>query len=157
MRKPILIQRVIIVLAMMACATPSGGETAPCRTVARGALSGITRARQEVIKDKTGWEKTWAQHSRNEGARGKIPEIDFTKEMVVLVTMGQKNTGGYAIDIVQVEAADKRLKISVSRKSPPRGAMVTQALTAPFHFVAVPKSDLRPEFVEAKSPPKDTP
>jgi hypothetical protein len=49
-----------------------------------------------------------------------------------------------------VEAKDKTLKISVKNSSPPPDAMTIQALTAPFHFVAVPKSNLKPEFVEAK-------
>jgi len=49
-----------------------------------------------------------------------------------------------------VESVDKRLKIWVRRKTPPPGAMLIQTLTVPFHIVAVPKSDLRPEFVEMK-------
>src|SRR5947207_1397831 len=35
-------------------------------------------------------------------------------------------------------------------KSPPIGELTLQALTAPFHFVVVPKSNLKPEFVDAR-------
>ena len=71
--------------------------------------------------------------------------------MVIFVAMGRQRTGGYSIEVANVEVVDQKLKISFKRKSPPPGAMATMALTAPFHIVAVPKSDLKAEFVEAKS------
>jgi hypothetical protein len=71
--------------------------------------------------------------------------------MVIAVTMGTKRTGGYAIEIVGVEVVDKKLKISVKETSPPPGAMAIQVLSAPFHFVAMPRSDFAVEFEEAKT------
>ena len=69
--------------------------------------------------------------------------------MVIVVTMGTKRTGGYSIEIVGAGPAGKKLKVSVKQTSPAPGAMTIQALTAPFHFVAVPRNELEPEFVEA--------
>ena len=140
----------LIILTLIACTATGYGDALTLRTIAKGSFSGITKATEEVIKDNAAWEKTWAQHNRDKRAEGKVPEIDFAKAMAVVVTMGQQRTGGYAIEIVKVESVDKRLKIWVRRKTPPPGAMLIQALTVPFHIVAVPKSDLRPEFVEMK-------
>jgi hypothetical protein len=64
--------------------------------------------------------------------------------------MGTKRTGGYTIKIVRVEPTGKSLKVFVKQSSPPPGSLSIQALTAPFHFVAVPRSDLKPEFVETE-------
>ena len=61
-----------------------------------------------------------------------------------------KRTGGYTIESVRVEPSEKSLRIFVKQTSPPPGALTIQALTAPFHFIAVPKSDLKAEFVDAK-------
>ena len=138
-------------LTVVACAAVDVGRAFPIRNVAKGAFSGIADAKQEVIKDQAGWEKLWSQHSVNKRGENKIPEIDFTKEMVIFVAMGRQRTGGYSIEVVNVEVVDQKLKISFKRKSPPPGAMATMALTAPFHIVAVPKSDLKAEFVEVKS------
>jgi len=120
------------------------------RSLAKGALSGIKEAKQEVIRDAAAWERFRKQHSISEQSAERIPPVDFSKEMIVAATMGTKRTGGYTIEIVRVEPTEKSLKIFVKRTSPPPGALTIQALTAPFHFVAVPKSDLKPEFVEAK-------
>ena len=120
------------------------------RSLAKGALSGIKEAKQEVIRDAAAWERFRKQHSISEQSAERIPPVDFSKEMIVAATMGTKRTGGYTIEIVRVEPTEKSLKIFVKRTSPPPGALTIQALTAPFHFVAAPKSDLKPEFVDAK-------
>jgi len=138
-------------LTVVACAAVDVDRAFPIRNVAKGAFSGIADAKQEVIKNRAGWEKLWSQHSVNKRGENKIPEIDFTKEMVIFVAMGRQRTGGYSIEVANVEVVDQKLKISFKRKSPPPGAMATMALTAPFHIVAVPKSDLKAEFVEVKS------
>jgi hypothetical protein len=147
----------ISLLTMMACTTTGYGDSLPMRTIAEGAFSGITQARQEVIKDKAAWRKLWNQHNLKGQAVSKIPEIDFAKEMVLVVTMGQQRTGGYAIEIVKVESAKGRLRISVNHQSPPPGAMVAEVLTAPFHMVAVAKSELKPEFAVLKAQQKKSP
>jgi hypothetical protein len=147
----------IVLLTMMAGTTTGYGDSSPLRTIAEGAFSGITQARQEVIKDQAAWSKLWRQHNRKAQPAGKVPEIDFAKEMVLVVTMGQQRTGGYAIEIVKVESAKGRLRISVNHQSPPPGAMVIQVLTAPFHMVAVAKSELKPEFVLLKARQEKSP
>jgi hypothetical protein len=132
------------------CVGANAGQAWSVRSLAKGAFSGITDARQQVIKDAASWEKLWKQNAVSLEPAAKVPAVDFTKEMVIAVTMGTKRTGGYAIEIVRVEAADAALKIFVRRTSPPPGALTVQALSAPYHFVAVPKSDLKPEFAEVK-------
>ena len=143
-----------LVSFFVSCATQHFAGALPMTNIAKGAFSGITEARQEVIRDKAAWEKLWNQHNVTTKQGGRIPEIDFAKEMVIAVTLGRKRTGGYAIEILSVAAEDKKLKVTVKRTAPAPGAMVTQALTAPFHFVAVPRSDLNQEFVEVKAADK---
>ena len=139
---------------LLTCVAANGAKTSPIRSLKKGAFSGIREGKQEVVKSADAWEKLWKQHATAAGESEKIPAVDFSKEMVVVATMGTKRTGGYTIEIVGVEAKDKALRISVKKTSPPPDAFTVQALTAPFHFVAVPKSDLKPEFVEVKASDK---
>jgi PrcB C-terminal len=67
--------------------------------------------------------------------------VDFDREMVVGIFLGEKSTGGYEIEIVRAEQGDSSLYFYYREKSPPPGAMVTQALTQPFHLVRVAKYD----------------
>lgn len=143
----------VLVSVSLACVA-AGEDSLPIRNLAKGAFSGLGEATEKVVQDKLAWEKLWAEHRANIKGDLKVPEIDFSKEMVVFAAMGRQRTGGYAIEITSIRPANDRLQISIKRKTPPPGAMVTQALTAPFHIVAVPKSALKPEFVEVKEEKK---
>jgi hypothetical protein len=143
----------ILLFGFLACVA-AGDDSLPIRNIAKGAFSGVGEATTKVVQDKTAWVKLWTEHRANMKGDLKVPEIDFSKEMVIFAAMGRQRTGGYAIEISNIRPANDRLQISLKRKTPPSGAMVTQALTAPFHIVAVPKSALKPEFVEVKEEKK---
>ena len=64
----------------------------------------------------------------------------------MFVSMGKKNTGGYAISIQSVEKGDSGVVAKVVKKSPLQGAMTIQSLTAPFHIVAIPKTEGKVKF-----------
>jgi hypothetical protein len=117
------------------------------RTVAKGAVSGITETKQEIIRDATAWETIWRQHCRRAKPAEPPPDINFGTDMVIVATLGTRQTGGYAIEIASVEETEGLLRITVKRTAPPKGAMTIQVITAPFHMVTVPRSDRKPEFV----------
>jgi len=141
-------------LALLGCASAALPGVEPLRELAKGNFSGFTDAKQEVIKTKADWEKTWAKLSARGSDRDKLPQVDFTKEMVVLVAMGQKRTGGYSIEVTKVETFGDKLKIHIKRREPPPDAFTLQVITSPFHAVAARKNDLKPEFVETKADSK---
>ena len=145
----------LLVISLLNCVGADAPASLPIRSLAKGAFSGVKEARHEVIRDADAWEKFWKLHSVSGSSVEKIPAVNFAREMVIAATMGTKRTGGYTIEIVRVEPAGKSLQIVVKQTSPPPGALTIQALTAPFHFVAVPKSDLKPEFVEDKPAAKE--
>ena len=144
----------LLFVSLFGCLNAHGAQPLPIRSLAKGAFSGIKAARQEVVRGAGQWETLWKQHSTSAGSVEKIPAVDFSKEMVIAATMGEQRTGGYSIEIVRVEPKGTTLSIAVRLSSPPPGAITIQALTAPFHFVAVPRSDLKAEFVEADAAQK---
>lgn len=76
-----------------------------------------------------------------------LPQLNgefFKKNLVVAAFLGQRNTGGYSVQITR--GANNRLLVSSA--SPPAGAMLTQALTAPFKIISTPINDERPPGIE---------
>jgi hypothetical protein len=120
------------------------------RTLAQGGHSGIGQATNRVIQSQAEWEDFWKKAQGMVVPSPAAPSVNFETEMVLAAAMGLKSTGGYSITIRRVERTADRLKIYVVEQSPGPNDIVTQALTAPFHFVAVPRTDLRPEFVMEK-------
>jgi hypothetical protein len=76
----------------------------------------------------------------------KIPEVDFTKNCVIAVFMGDKNTGGYAINFDKVIKRTDALTVSVFETSPGVKCIVTQAITRPYEIAKIPKLDMSVKF-----------
>ena len=66
------------------------------------------------------------------------PAVDFSKNNVVALFMGQKRTGGYSINVRKVTVEDDTATVEVLETSPE--GMATMALTAPYCIVVIPKT-----------------
>jgi protease stability complex PrcB-like protein len=80
------------------------------------------------------------------GAFGTEPaSVDFRKEGVLAVYMGQRPTGGYALALHDpaVPIAGGVGTVTVRFDEPPPGAMVTQVLTSPCLLLRIPKEGIR--------------
>ena len=110
-------------------------------TVVRGHRSGIREPLQTVIRNQDEWKALWKRHSSTDTNASPAPIIDFNREMIVGIFLGEKHTGGYEVEIVRAERRDSSLYLYYREESPTPGAMVTQALTQPFHLVRVAKYD----------------
>lgn len=62
----------------------------------------------------------------------EVPKVDFSKNQVVALFLGTKNTGGHGISIDRVEAQDNKIIVYKKIQRPDKDAMVTMALTNPF-------------------------
>ncbi|SEP63114.1 protease complex subunit PrcB family protein [Flavobacterium urocaniciphilum] len=71
---------------------------------------------------------------------GKLLSIDLEKHNLIAAFMGEKNTGGYDIDIDKVTFFPTKVEVGFKEIVPEKGAMVTMAFTSPYIFVAVPKN-----------------
>lgn len=104
-------------------------------TIAQGSTSGIEEPRQVIIRSQSDWASLWKQH----GSPDLLPEVDFTKEIVAAVFLGTRPTGGFSTQISRSRLEGTTLVIEYSEQAPSADAIVTQALTSPFHIVRLPR------------------
>jgi hypothetical protein len=114
-------------------------EEPKIRTLAKGAFSGIEKATELVVTNSTQWAEVWKKHSAQQQPAKALPEVDFKTNSVVLVALGRKPTGGYAVEVSDVRSSEGKTEILVKTRAPKPGGIQLQALSAPFHIVAVPK------------------
>ncbi len=124
------------------------GKKLPIVAEWKGNHCGITEPKQIVITDAKEWAEIWKQVHRGKIPVPKVPDIDFNKNMVLAVFMGQKPTSGYAIQITEVARSNGEVFAKLKETAPTKGAIVLQVLTQPFHIVVVPKVDAKVRFVE---------
>jgi len=71
-------------------------------------------------------------------ALGPAPTVDFTSMNVIALFLGQKNTGGYSVDIASVIVDDNTAKVKLQETRP--DGMATMALTQPYCIAAITKT-----------------
>lgn len=114
-------------------------------TISKAAHGGAP-ASQKVITDKAAYSAVFG------GTPPATPAVDFAKEDVLAVAMGQQNTGGYAIEIKRIEFMTGGITggfafVHYVETRPAPGSIVTMALTAPLHVVKLNKGPIRYVFV----------
>jgi hypothetical protein len=129
-----------LTLSLTACpATRPVEGPQPMLLLAQETYSAAKEPRREVLRDPTTWQSLWSELQL---ARRIAPPFDFDRQMVLFVALGERRTGGYAIEVVRAEIVEGKLVVHVREIKPQPGALTTMALTAPFHAVAVPRHDL---------------
>jgi hypothetical protein len=83
------------------------------------------------------WSVFWKQVERE----APVPP-NFTRHMAVVISLGEKRTGGFSAQVIGARHQNGKLVIDYREISPPPGMMVTQALTAPWTAALIPRSDL---------------
>ena len=68
-------------------------------------------------------------------------DVDFERESLVLVALGERPTGGYAVEIREVLAGGGALHVRYVEVRPGARCFVTQAVTYPYAAVAIPRFD----------------
>ncbi len=99
------------------------------KVLAEGFHSKITKPFVAVVRD----AETYAALLKLDENLPKL-DADFFKEKVVVAAfLGERNTGGYAVEITREGSG----QIHVAEKKPGKGVMVPQMITSPFKIVAL--------------------
>jgi hypothetical protein len=143
----------LIFAALLAFSAPCGAET---WSRLSGPLSGVREERAVVVADPAVWQQLWREHSKPFGEQ-PVPEVDFKKEMVVAVFLGERPTGGYSVEaeLLPSPAARGELLVRCKENRPAGGANLPSVMTHPFEFRKVPRSYVRVRVVSPEG--KETP
>jgi len=137
MRSWLLTGALTLGLALTAVAKPES-----VRTLRTGAHSGVQKPERVVIRTQVEFDSLWKRSQASKQTSEAAPKIDWSKELVLAVFLGSRNTGGYGVRIVDTREVDGKLEIKVEERRPIAGGVVSQGFTSPFHIAAVPASTL---------------
>lgn len=86
----------------------------------------------EIVKDSRALQHLYAAVNDK-----KIPEVDFTRQQIVAIFIGIKNSGGYGIKVGDVVEKDNKIHLSYETTKPAKNANVTMAMTNPFTIIRI--------------------
>ena len=138
----------VVVLLLAACtACAAVAAPVPFSTLAKGLASGVDQPAQVVVRSRNDWVALWSRHMGTQTAPPPPPSVDFSRDMVVALFMGERPTGGYAIEVTHIERTDAGLAIRYRTTRPDPAGMHAQVLTQPFHLITLPRADVPVTFV----------
>ena len=108
--------------------------------------SGLVEPQRLVVRDPATWSQVWATIWRNQSPTPPLPDHDFARDMLVVVALGQRSTGGYSILIDSAEATSDGVTVLVRAVVPGAGCGVTLALTQPVDIARLPRTDATVKF-----------
>jgi hypothetical protein len=108
--------------------------------VFKSQIGGKKEKSTQVIKNYEDFNTLITALNIGEESFGKLLAIDLEKYDLVACFLGEKNTGGYDIEIADVLFTDTTAQIILKEITPEKKELVTDAFTSPYLFVLVPKN-----------------
>src|SRR3954468_20336667 len=100
--------------------------------------SGLNDSLTTVIRDAETWKSYWEAMHRRFVPAPPTPDVDFTREMIVLAAMGSSPNAGFDIHVAGATLWGNRLVVTISRASVSRGCPVSAVVTQPVDVVRMP-------------------
>ena len=110
--------------------------------------SGIRDSLRLVIRDAATWQGYWAAIQRPFIPAPAAPDVDFTREMIVLAAAGTRPTAGFGIRIETVTADSARVVVVVRRTVPGTSCALAAVVTQPVDLARIPVTALPVTFAE---------
>ncbi|NQY06512.1 MAG: protease complex subunit PrcB family protein, partial [Flavobacteriaceae bacterium] len=104
-------------------------------------------AQIRVVKEQEGLNEIYNYLNKSRKPALNMPQVDFEKETIIALFMGQKNTGGFPIRIDTIDEKDDKLVVNVLEKTP-EGKFATMVITQPFCIAKINKTDKEITFVK---------
>lgn len=111
---------------------------------------GISQRSRSVIRNRDEWNKLWKQIAGVGPDRPPPPEVDFTREMLIVAAMGEKPSTGYEILIDGACEVNNQIEVSVRSVDYLKCGLQPQVVTAPLDIVRMPRTELPLVFHETE-------
>lgn len=110
--------------------------------------SGIPDSQRVVIRDPAAWRQYWTAVNQPFVPAPAVPDVDFAREMILLVSMGTRPSGGFVIRIDSAMTDAQQVRVQVTQIVPGRGCLVPAVVTRPVDLARVPATPLPVSFAE---------
>lgn len=115
-------------------------------TIVSGDRCGVPHALFARIDGQERWEELWRTHANRSIPRPATPAVDFEREVVLALVLGQRPSAGYRLEVTSVREEGGTLVVEAREVEPLADALHAAVVSTPFHFVRVPRTEGGIEF-----------
>ena len=103
----------------------------------------VAKEANHVVRERAAWESLWRSHAGD----AALPEVDFSRKMVIAVFLGTKPDGCHSTDITSIIRFDGKLLVTHADTVPGPAVLCTAALVQPAHLVVTDRIDSEVSFL----------
>lgn len=146
-------QRETFVLVERGLETDMGAYRAPPEQLlweqlaAGSRASGFATPSFRLVRSADELDRLWTRFYGSQLTMPDTPRLNYERETVIAIMLGDKPTGGYGLEVVRVFEERGELYVDVRVTEPGEGAFVTQALTSPWELITVLRGDYRVAWI----------
>ena len=107
----------------------------------------VSAAQTLVLRDAATFQQVWNSAMQNHVPAPAVPQVDFTRRMVLAVFIGTRPNGCYGVAIDKVAVSNGVLTVGYREAKPAPETICTQMITSPAVMVEIDHIDGRVEFV----------
>lgn len=138
-------------------------------TIEIGTNSCIREPNNTVVKTKEEWASLYKKHiackdidsdvkcsdASGEKCIPSAPDVDFDKQMVVGVFLGNRPSSGYNVKITQILDQKDYIEVKATETTPDKDKMTLTVMTYPYHLIKLEKSkkEVRFSITKREIPP----
>ena len=131
----------ILFLFFTSCIAPKVNVLPPTfSTIYKNSNGGTDKAGYLHITSNEAYIKLIETLKIDESEYNKLVSVNFNTNDVVVVYQGQKNSGGYSIDVAEIHWENELLMVKTIETIPETGKPVTMAITNPYCITIIPKA-----------------
>lgn len=98
----------------------------------------IARAERRLFRERP---ELVAYLRRYAGGRAAVPEVDFRRRQLLLVTAGPRSSTGYGVEVLDVRDEGGRLVVRVRERAPRLEERVEPGVTRPYRLISLPAGE----------------
>jgi hypothetical protein len=146
-RRPALSLTLLLTLPLAAC--DSDSPTAPelpdgpvtWETLYAADISGLTDSTRQVVRIDSTFESVWEDVAGSTMPPPELPTVDFQRDMVLVVALGEQPESCYAIEVTDAFGDGTDLTVTVTESRPTAACNCLQVVVQPVEVVKVPRAD----------------
>jgi PrcB C-terminal len=111
-------------------------QTCPWTTLQADQTGGGNRAFEDIITSERQLGEYWKR------TFGEVPPpttVDFSRESIVVIHLGNQPSNGYAVLVEMVRLVPNGIEVSYIKQAPSKGQRVKKSATSPYTIILVPK------------------
>lgn len=132
-----------LLFIMFSCSTTAPKETLDTvfSVIYKSEMGGMENPGHVLIQDNEAYIQFIETLKLDESEYSKFLKVDFKKKNVLVLYQGQKNSGGYQIDIESLKNENNTILVKKKEIAPKKGEMTTSVITSPYCIALIPKGN----------------